>query len=76
MGQIWLLVMTEVKGIKKHAGISASGVLEEAWCRPLAAPGADLWQLLLKWWPRVNKSLLGVSVALGHLLLPWWPVGV
>lgn len=38
MGQIWLLVMTEVKGIKKHAGISASGVLEEAWCRPLAAP--------------------------------------
>lgn len=38
MGQIWLLVMTEVKGIKKHAGISASGVLEEAWCRPLAPP--------------------------------------
>lgn len=38
MGQIGLLVMTEVKGIKEHAGTSASDVLEEAWCRPLAAP--------------------------------------
>lgn len=49
MGQIGLLVMTEVKGIKEHAGIRASDVLEEAWCRPLAAPGADLWQHMLKW---------------------------
>lgn len=37
MGQIGLLVMTGVKEIKEQAQISASDVLGEAWCRPLAA---------------------------------------
>lgn len=48
-GADWASVMTGVKEIKEHAGISASDVLGEAWCRPLAVPGADLWQHMLKW---------------------------
>ena len=49
MGQIGLLVMTGVKEIKEHARISDSDVVGEAWCRPLAVPGADLLQHMLKW---------------------------
>ena len=68
MGQVGLLVMTEVKRIVEHARVS-----------PVMSWGelvADIWQLLLMWWPRVSKRLFRVSVALGHLLMAWWPTGV
>lgn len=68
MGQTGLLVTLQVKRIVEHAGISPSD--GGGWWGEL---DSDLWQLLLTWWPRVNKSLLRVSAALGHLLVVWWP---
>lgn len=68
MGQVGLLVMTEVERIVQHARISP--------VMPCGELVADIWQLLLMWWPRVSKSLLRIPVALGHLLMAWWPTGV
>lgn len=68
MGQVGLLVMTEVERIVQHARISP--------VMPCGELVVDIWQLLLMWWPRVSKSLLRIPVALGHLLMAWWPTGV
>lgn len=66
MGQIGLLVRTEVKRIVGHAGISPVMSQKKL--------GEDLVAALVDLVAKVSKSLLRVTVALGHLLMAWWPL--